>query len=177
MRVLKNVCFTFSITKYGRKWKARSTSINDFMYFYSFLKHYNGMNWKHWEFQTTIQNYNPKCWVEPEIFKFFQHKVERTPHFTQVTEKVYIYVIYLRILNTASPIQYIFQLCVIQHYPPSWTMIHWINLKFLLLSNSVSKKKKSTYVLAQSFICLTGTDRIKSFACFYRGDHQVVNIV
>ena len=120
------------------------------MYFYSFLKHYNGMNWKHLEFQTTIQNYNPKCWVEPEIFKFFQHKVERTPHFTQVTEKVYIYVIYLRFLNTASPIQYIFQLCVIQHYPPSWTMIHWINLKFILLSNSVSKKK-STYVLAQSF--------------------------
>ena len=40
------------------------------------------------EFQTTIQNYNPKSLVEPEIFSFFQHKVEWMPHFAQVTEIV-----------------------------------------------------------------------------------------
>ena len=40
----------------------------------------------------TIQNYNPKNW-EPEIFKFFQHKVERTQHFTQVTESIRIRII------------------------------------------------------------------------------------
>ena len=38
------------------------------------------------EFQTTIKNYNPKISVDPEIFAIFQHKVERTPLFTRVTE-------------------------------------------------------------------------------------------
>ena len=145
------------------------------MYFYSFLKHYNGMNWKHREFQTTIQNYNPKCWVEPEIFKFFQHKVERTPHFTQVTEKVYIYVIYLRLEHSQSNSIYIPTLCntalsTLLDYDP----LDQFKVSFTF---QFSFEKKSTYVLAQSFICLTGTDSIKSFACFYRGDHQVVNIV
>ena len=42
------------------------------------------------EFQTDIQNYNPNSSVEPEIFLIFQHKVEGTPHFTQVTEIVHI---------------------------------------------------------------------------------------
>ena len=54
------------------------------------MKHNKGMNWKLMEFQTTIQNYNPKSSVEPEIFPIFQHKVERIPHFTQVTEIVHI---------------------------------------------------------------------------------------
>ena len=37
-----------------------------------------------------MQNYNPKSSVECEIFPIFQHKVERIPHFTQVTEIVHI---------------------------------------------------------------------------------------
>ena len=48
------------------------------------------MNRKLIEFQTTIQNNNPKSLVEPEIFPIFQPKVERIPHFTQVTEIVHI---------------------------------------------------------------------------------------
>ena len=54
------ILFKFFSNKNDRKWKARSTSINDFMYFYSFMKHYKGMNWKLKEFQTTIRDYNPK---------------------------------------------------------------------------------------------------------------------
>ena len=66
------------------------TSNNDLMYFYPFLKHDKGMNRKLMEFQTTIQIYNPKSSVEPEIFPIFQHKVERIPHFTRVTEMGHI---------------------------------------------------------------------------------------
>ena len=39
------------------------------------------------DFQTTIQNYNPKS---PEIFPIFQHKVEQIQRFTQLTEIVHI---------------------------------------------------------------------------------------
>ena len=48
-----------------------------------------GMNQKLREFQTTIQNYNPKSLVEPDIFQTqgWNHKVMRIPHFTQFTEK------------------------------------------------------------------------------------------
>ena len=53
------------------------------MYFYSFLKHDKGMNWKLRQFQTTIGNYNPKSSVELELFEIFQHKVEQILHFTQ----------------------------------------------------------------------------------------------
>ena len=38
------------------------------------------------EFQTIILNYNAKSLIEPEIFGFFQHKVERVPHFARVSE-------------------------------------------------------------------------------------------
>ena len=38
------------------------------------------------EFQTIILNYNAKSSIEPEIFGFFQHKVERVPHFARVSE-------------------------------------------------------------------------------------------
>ena len=38
------------------------------------------------EFQTIIQNYNAKSLIEPEIFGFFQHKVERVLHFACVSE-------------------------------------------------------------------------------------------
>ena len=48
------------------------------------------MNQKLMEFQPIILNYNPKNSVEPEIFQVFQHKVERTPHFTRVTEMRHI---------------------------------------------------------------------------------------
>ena len=61
------------------------------MYFYSFLKQYIDMNWKLRKFQTTVQNYNPKSCVEPEIFKIFQHKVELTPHFTHFSGIVHIF--------------------------------------------------------------------------------------
>ena len=33
-------------SKYGRKWNTKWTWNNDLMYFYSFLKHHKGMNWK-----------------------------------------------------------------------------------------------------------------------------------
>ena len=35
--------------------------------FYSFLKYYNGINWKHREFQTPLEITTQKNWVEPEI--------------------------------------------------------------------------------------------------------------
>ena len=38
------------------------------------------------EFQTIILNYNAKNSIELEIFGFFQHKVERVPHFARVSE-------------------------------------------------------------------------------------------
>ena len=38
------------------------------------------------EFQTIIKNYNAKSLIEPEIFGFFEHKVERVPHFARVSE-------------------------------------------------------------------------------------------
>ena len=38
-------------------------------------------------------NYNAKSSVEPEIFPTFQHKVERVPHFTRVSEVRHIFVV------------------------------------------------------------------------------------
>ena len=51
------------------------------------------MNWKLRELQTTSWIYNPKSSVEQEIFPIFQHKVEGTPHLTQVTGNVHIYLL------------------------------------------------------------------------------------
>ena len=85
------------LKKYGRKWNTKGTSNNDLMYFYSFLKHDKGMNSKLMEFQTTIQNYNPKSSVEPEIFPIFQHKVEQIPHFTELTEIVHMHLCKIRV--------------------------------------------------------------------------------
>ena len=49
------------------------------------------MNWKLREFQTTIQNYNSKSLVEPEIFQYFKHKIVQILHFTQFNwEESYI---------------------------------------------------------------------------------------
>ena len=42
------------------------------------------MKWKLMEFQTTVQNYNWKSSVEPEIFPIFQHKVEQILHFNDM---------------------------------------------------------------------------------------------
>ena len=42
------------------------------------------------KFKFTAQNYNSESLVEPEIFQIFQHKVERTLHFTYFSEIVYI---------------------------------------------------------------------------------------
>ena len=47
------------------------------------------------EFQTTIQNYNPKSSTGPEIFPIFQHKVEQIPYLTQLTEIVHIDILIL----------------------------------------------------------------------------------
>ena len=57
------------------------------------------------EFQTILSNYNAKSLIEPEIFRIFQHKVERIPHFARVSEVRYIY----HSLST-------FPVSVIEHY-------------------------------------------------------------
>ena len=58
------------------------------------------------EFQTTIQNYNPKSSVECEICSIFQHKVERIPHFTQVTEIVHMQLYEVQKSNSSYPARF-----------------------------------------------------------------------
>ena len=54
------------------------------------MKHYRGMKQKLRKFKITAQNDNSESLVEPEIFQIFQHKVERTLHFTCFSEIVHI---------------------------------------------------------------------------------------
>ena len=43
-----------------------------------------------------------KSSIEPEIFGFFQHKVEQTPHFAHVSEVRHIFVITVKGLELAT---------------------------------------------------------------------------